>query len=127
MALPDDEIQAHLDYVKDFSELGDAFRQPINTYSSGMSGRLKFAMSLVFKFDVYLSDELVSVGDAGFNKKSKEAFKTTLADAGLIMVSHSEGKLKDYCSAGILLHAGSAHWFDTVDDAFKAYKETLPT
>jgi capsular polysaccharide transport system ATP-binding protein len=125
--VPDDEIQAHLDYVKDFSELGDAFRQPINTYSSGMSGRLKFAMSLVFKFDVYLSDELVSVGDAGFNKKSKEAFKTTLADAGLIMVAHSEGMLKEYCESGILLHNGAAHWFDQIDDAFKAYKETLPS
>jgi capsular polysaccharide transport system ATP-binding protein len=125
--IPEDEIDDCLAYVKDFSDIGDAFEDPIETYSSGMGSRLKFALSMVFKFDVYLSDELTAVGDAGFNKKSKEAFKTTLADAGLIMVSHSESMLKEHCEAGILLHQGSAYWFDTVDDAFKAYKETLPT
>lgn len=124
--IPEEDIEGHLAYVKDFSDLGDAFEHPVNTYSSGMNARLKFALSLAFKYDVYLSDELVAVGDAAFIKKSKEAFKTTLADAGLIMVSHSEGKLKEHCSAGILLHEGTAHWFDQVDDAFKAYKETLP-
>jgi capsular polysaccharide transport system ATP-binding protein len=45
--------------------------------------------------------------------------------AGLIMVSHSEGTLKQFCSAGIWLSNGQAHWFDRIDDAIKAYKESI--
>lgn len=125
--IPEDEIDGHLANVKEFSDIGDAFEQPIETYSSGMGSRLKFALSLTFKYDMYLSDELTAVGDAGFRKRSSDAFKTTLADAGLIMVSHSEDMLKEHCNNGILLYEGAAHWFDSIDDAFKAYKETLPT
>jgi len=44
----------------------------------------------------------------------------------MIMVSHSDGTLKQFCSAGIWIHDGKAHWFDQIDDALKAYKSTLP-
>ena len=47
--------------------------------------------------------------------------------AGLIMVSHGEGTLKQFCSAGIWLHEGQAHWFDDINDALKHYKESMPT
>jgi len=44
--------------------------------------------------------------------------------AGLIMVAHNESTLKQFCQAGILLHNGQAHWFDAIDDALTAYKDT---
>jgi capsular polysaccharide transport system ATP-binding protein len=47
--------------------------------------------------------------------------------AGLIMVAHSEGTLRQFCQSGILLHEGKAHWFDEIDEAFKAYKDTMTT
>lgn len=120
------EIHDKLVFVQDFSELGEMFDFPISTYSTGMSARLKFALSLVFDYDVYLSDELTAVGDVTFQQKSRQAFKELVDRAGLIMVAHQEKMLKDYCSAGILIHDGHAHWFDSIDDAFKTYKETLP-
>ena len=120
------EMREKLQFVQDFSELGEMFDFPISTYSTGMAARLKFALSLVFDYDVYLSDELVSVGDVAFQDKSRKAFKDKLGRAGLIMVAHSEKTLKDYCSAGIFIHEGHVHWFDSIDDAFNAYKETLP-
>jgi capsular polysaccharide transport system ATP-binding protein len=43
------------------------------------------------------------------------------------MVSHAEGILKQFCSAGIWIDAGRAHWFDNIDDALRAYKESIPT
>jgi len=46
--------------------------------------------------------------------------------AGLIMVSHDEGALKQFCQSGIWIHEGKAHWFDEIDDALKAYKDTQP-
>lgn len=57
-----------VDFVRDFSELGKYFDMPIKTYSSGMRARLGFGLSMAFKFDYYLVDEITAVGDAKFKK-----------------------------------------------------------
>lgn len=118
------DIPERLAYIQDFAELGDAFDEPVKTYSSGMKSRLLFGLSLAFDFDVYISDEVTAAGDAGFRKKAAAAFEKLAGRAGLIMVSHSDGTLKQFCSAGIWLDQGQAHWFDRIDDALKAYKES---
>jgi len=119
------DIPDRLAYVADFSELGEAFDEPVKTYSSGMKSRLQFALSLAFDFDVYISDEVTSAGDASFRAKAAEAFKNLANRAGLIMVSHDEGTLKQFCSAGIWLDDGRAQWFDNIDDALMAYQESI--
>lgn len=121
----EEHLADQMAFVQDFSELGDAFDEPIKTYSSGMSARLKFALSLVFDFEVYLVDELTAVGDAAFKKKSRAAFQELADHAGLIMVSHDERSLKEFCSAGIWLHEGRAHWFENIDEALGRYKESI--
>jgi capsular polysaccharide transport system ATP-binding protein len=120
------DIPERLAAIQDFAELGDAFDEPIKTYSSGMKSRLSFGLSLAFDFDVYISDEVTAAGDAAFRKKAAEAFKKIADRAGLIMVSHGEGTLKEFCTAGIWLDKGRAHWFDDINDALKAYKDSLP-
>jgi capsular polysaccharide transport system ATP-binding protein len=122
----EDDIPDRLAYIQDFAEIGDAFDEPIKTYSSGMRSRLQFGLSLAFDFDVYISDEVTAAGDAAFRKKAAAAFKNLADHASLVMVSHSEGTLKQFCSAGIWIYEGKAHWFDRIDDALKAYKESLP-
>jgi capsular polysaccharide transport system ATP-binding protein len=119
----EDELADRVAFVQGFAELGDFFDEPVKTYSSGMKSRLQFGLSLAFEFDVYISDEVTSTGDRAFKKKASSAFKSLLNKAGLIMVSHSEGTLKDFCQAGVLLHGGKAHWFDNIDDALRAYHE----
>ncbi len=121
-----DDIADRIAYVQDFSELGAAFDEPIKTYSSGMKSRLQFGLSLAFDFDVYISDEVTATGDAAFKKKASHAFKNLADHASLIMVAHAEGTLKQFCSAGIWLDNGKAHWFDDINDALKAYKESQP-
>jgi capsular polysaccharide transport system ATP-binding protein len=121
----EEDIADRLAYIQDFAQIGDAFDEPVKTYSSGMKSRLQFGMSLAFDFDVYISDEVTGTGDAAFKKKAATAFKNLADHASLIMVSHGEGTLKQFCSAGIWLHQGKAHWFDQIDDALKAYKESL--
>lgn len=121
----EDDMDDRLAYIQDFAELGAAFDEPVKTYSSGMQARLKFATSLAFDFDVYLSDELTAVGDEVFRKKATVAFAKLTDRAGLIMVSHVEATLKEYCSAGVLLHEGRVHWFDRLDEALKEYRKTL--
>ncbi|WP_373992286.1 ABC transporter ATP-binding protein [Comamonas thiooxydans] len=112
-------------YIQDFAELGSSFDEPVRTYSSGMKSRLQFGLSLAFDFDVYISDEATSAGDASFRKKASDAFKRIADRSGLIMVSHSDGTLREFCQAGIWLHEGRAHWFDSIDDALKNYKDSI--
>ena len=121
----EDDINDRIKYVQDFSELREAFDEPVKTYSSGMKSRLQFALSLAFDFDVYISDEVTASGDAGFKNKAANAFKKLVDHASIIMVSHGEGTLKQFCSAGIWLNNGEAHWFDDINDALKAYKESI--
>lgn len=123
--LSDTEILEKLEFIHDFTELGDAFDDPIKTYSSGMSARLKFGIALVFNFETYLVDELTAVGDATFKKKSRQAFKDLVGRAGLIMVSHDEKTLKQFCQAGILLHDGKAYWFDEIQKAIASYRKII--
>lgn len=116
-----------IDYIEEFAELGSSFDEPIRTYSSGMKSRLQFGLSLAFDFDVYISDEATSAGDASFRKKASDAFKRIADRSGLIMVSHSDGTLREFCQAGIWLHEGQAHWFDSIEDALKNYKDSIST
>ncbi|TNE45550.1 MAG: ABC transporter ATP-binding protein [Sphingomonadales bacterium] len=117
------EIPEKLEFVQAFAEIGEAFEEPVKTYSSGMRARLQFALSLAFDFDVYISDEITSVGDVAFRKKASQAFIDLVGRSSLIMVSHSEGTLREFCEAGIWLHEGQAHWFDKIDDALHAYND----
>lgn len=122
----EDDIPERLAYIRDFAQIGDAFDEPVMTYSSGMRSRLQFALSLAFDFDVYISDEVTATGDAAFKNKAFAAFKKLADHASIIMVSHGESTLRQFCSAGIWIHDGRAHWFDQIDDALKAYKSSLP-
>jgi capsular polysaccharide transport system ATP-binding protein len=120
------DIAERLAYIEDFAKIGEAFDEPVITYSSGMRSRLQFALSLAFDFDVYISDEVTAAGDAAFRDKAFSAFKKLADHASIIMVSHGESTLRQFCSAGIWIHDGKAHWFDQIDDALKAYKSSLP-
>jgi capsular polysaccharide transport system ATP-binding protein len=122
----EDDIADRLAFIQDFAEIGAAFDEPVKTYSSGMRARLQFGMSLAFDFDMYISDEVTSTGDAAFKSKAVAAFKKLVDKASLIMVSHGSGTLRQFCSAGIWINDGKAYWFDQIDDALKAYKDSLP-
>ncbi|KGG92190.1 sugar ABC transporter ATPase [Comamonas thiooxydans] len=112
-------------YIEDFAELGSSFDEPVRTYSAGMKSRLQFGLSLAFDFDVYISDEATSAGDASFRQKAADAFKRIADRSGLIMVAHGDGTLRQFCQAGIWLHEGQAYWFDDIEDALKNYKDSI--
>lgn len=119
-----DDLDERVAFVQDFAEIGAAFDEPVKTYSSGMRSRLQFGLSLAFDFDIYISDEVTAAGDRAFRDKAAQAFKDMTGKAGLIMVAHSDSTLKQFCEAGLFLHQGKAHWFDKIDNALAAYKES---
>lgn len=120
----ENEIPERIAFIQEFAEIGAAFDEPIKTYSSGMRSRLQFALSLAIDFDVYISDEITAAGDAAFRKKAAAAFKKLANHASVVMVSHDIGTLRQFCTAGIFLHEGRAHWFDDINDALREYKKS---
>jgi capsular polysaccharide transport system ATP-binding protein len=109
------------EYVKDFSELGKYIEEPIRTYSSGMRSRLAFALSMAIDFDVYLVDEIMGVGDKGFQKKCHDAFDAKRENASVIIVSHSMETIRDYSDVAILLTGEKLKIYDDVDHAIDEY------
>ncbi len=117
------QIKDAIEFVKEFSELGDYFDMPIKTYSSGMKSRLSFSLSLFFDFEYILIDETLSVGDKHFQKKSKDALLRKMETCNAIIVSHSMGILKEACDVGIYLKDGKMQYFEDVQEAIDCYQK----
>lgn len=113
-----DEVTA---FVEDFAELGEYFDMAIQTLSSGMRARLAFGLSLAMRFDFYLIDELVSVGDFWFRAKAAQEFDRIRSEAGLLLVSHSPATIKKFCDTGLVLRHGKLVIFDDLDAAVNYY------
>ncbi len=110
-----------LEYIAEFSELGEFFDMPISSYSSGMGARLKFAISMAFEYDYYLIDELISVGDQKFRQKAQKAFSEKRGKATVILVSHNMKLQEHECDVGVYLRNGQAYYFDDIKDAISTY------
>jgi len=117
-----EELEA---YVEDFAELGPHFYAPVRSYSSGMRSRLAFGVSIGIPFDTYLVDEVTSVGDAAFKRKSRFAFMDRMKTSGAVFVSHSTRQLKKFCDAGAVLENGQLHYFDDVNDAIAMHHANM--
>ena len=115
------QIHSICNYVKEFSEVGDYFEMPIELYSSGMKSRLSFALSMAFDFDYLIIDEILSVGDASFQEKSKKALRHKMRQCNILIVSHSMETLKEFCDAGLVVHNGELYYHDQIDEAIRYY------
>ncbi|MEJ8476299.1 ABC transporter ATP-binding protein [Roseibium algae] len=114
-----------VEYVRDFAELENAYQMPVKTYSSGMKARLAFGVSMGIKFDYYLVDEITAVGDANFKKKCKRIFEEKLEHSDIVMVSHSNASLKEYCTTGIVLEDGNLTYYPNIDDAIGRHNANM--
>ncbi|MDP1785630.1 MAG: ABC transporter ATP-binding protein [Sulfuricurvum sp.] len=101
------EIEAVMDEIRDFAEIGDYFEEPIRIYSSGMQMRLAFAIATAFTPDLLIIDEALSVGDQYFQHKSFERIRT-LKEQGtsLLFVSHDKSAIQSICDRAILIEQG---------------------
>tara|TARA_A100001391_G_scaffold97218_1_gene64368 strand:- start:2 stop:682 length:681 start_codon:yes stop_codon:yes gene_type:complete len=111
------DTDALLAFVADFAQLGPSFHMPFRSYSSGMKSRLSFGVSMGIPFDTYLVDEVTSVGDAAFKKRSSELFLERMRTAGAIVVSHSMQQIRELCDVGIVLDQGRAIFYDDLEEA----------
>jgi len=119
------DIKETTEFVRDFSELGPYFYEPISSYSSGMRARLLFGLSMAVDFQVYLIDEGLSVGDASFRQKCQDAFAERRSRSDLIMTSHSMSTIRDFCSTAVVIDDGHVVPFQDLDAAEEYYMEVL--
>lgn len=117
------EVNDALDFIDDFSELGNYFDMPIKTYSNGMRSRLNFSLSMAFEFDCYLIDEVLSVGDKNFKKKCADKLDEIREKSTVLLVNHGMEPLRKMCDSGVLLENGELFYFENINDAIAAYQK----
>jgi len=119
------EINKVVKSVYEFADIGEYFYMPFKTYSSGMKGKVAFALSLAIKFDVYLLDEVTATGDLAFKKKCKKAIKSLHSKSSFIIATHNLANLKSYCQRALLIDNGTITEFDDVKEALNQHKINL--
>ncbi|MGN0521975.1 MAG: ABC transporter ATP-binding protein [Eubacterium sp.] len=117
-------IEKKYDEIVEFSELGNFIEVPVKNYSSGMRARLGFSIATAVEPDVLILDEVLSVGDAGFKKKSLAKIKS-LFEKGVtvLFVSHSVDQIKAICDKAILLEHGEIIASGDVADVVAIYEQ----
>ncbi|MCR5206987.1 MAG: ABC transporter ATP-binding protein [Eubacterium sp.] len=117
-------IENKIDEIIEFSELGKFIEVPVKNYSSGMRARLGFSIATAVEPDILILDEVLSVGDAKFRKKSLGKVKA-MFDRGVtvLFVSHSIEQVKAICNKAILLEHGNIIAHGDVDEVAAIYEE----
>ena len=115
-----------LDDIKDFSELGDSFDEPVKNYSSGMRSRLAFTTALMTHVDVLLIDEILSVGDAHFRGKALAAMEARITgEQTVVFVSHMADQVEKLCDRVIWLDNGNIVADGDSKEVISAYAESV--
>ncbi|HEV2790570.1 MAG TPA: ABC transporter ATP-binding protein [Solirubrobacterales bacterium] len=116
------EIRARFDEIVSFAEIDRFLDTPVKRYSSGMSGRLAFAVAAHLEPEILLVDEVLAVGDASFQRKSL-AKMSEVARAGrtVLFVSHNLAIIQALCQRGILLERGRAQADGPVSEILDHY------
>jgi ABC-type polysaccharide/polyol phosphate transport system ATPase subunit len=119
-----EEIEARMDEIISFSELGDFIDVPFKAYSTGMAARLAFSVATAMEPEILLMDEWIGAGDPSFREKAKERMDTLAKKAGIIVLaSHSHGLLKRTCNkilemehGRVKAFTGAEKWFAEAGD-----------
>lgn len=120
-------IDERIKEIIEFSELGEFIDRPVKTYSSGMHSKLAFSINTIMQTDILLVDEVLSVGDAKFKKKSFEKMKTLIVDKNrtVLIVSHNSKNIRELCNKVLWLHDGNVKMYGDVNEVMDQYDEFM--
>lgn len=119
-----DFIESKFDEIIEFSELGKFVDVPLKNYSSGMKTRLGFAICTAVNPDILILDEVLSVGDAKFRKKSEARVKDMMKNQTTVLfVSHYSEAVLDICNKALLLDHGKTLAFGDAKEVVAQYDE----
>jgi lipopolysaccharide transport system ATP-binding protein len=128
LGIPRAEMERKLGEIVEFAEIGEHIDQPVKTYSSGMYARLAFSVAISVEPDVLIVDEILSVGDVGFQQKCVARLRR-LREAGLtlLFVSHSPDAVRSTCQKALFLADGGPRAFGPADQVVNSYLEYVRT
>ncbi len=116
------EINAKIEEIALFTELGDYLNMPVRIYSSGMATRLAFATVTAMDSDILLMDEVIGTGDASFMDKAERRLNEFLNRSKIIVLaSHSDHVIKKFCNKAILLEHGRVLHEGAPDEVIEKY------
>lgn len=128
LGMTPEEIDAEYDAICEFAGIGEFVHLPINTYSSGMGSRLRFAIAAARAPDILLIDEALATGDAQFRRRSEQRIRELREQAGTVfLVSHGLGIIRDSCNRTIWLENGKIVLDGETDAVVDAYEERYET
>ena len=127
LGFSEEEIREKMPQIIEFAELGKFIDMPVKTYSSGMYSKLAFSITAILETEIMLIDEVLSVGDEHFKKKSYAKMKELISnrDRTVIIVSHSITTLKDLCDKVMWMHEGEIKKIGTPEEILPEYQEFM--
>ena len=123
LGFTEEQVKAKEQEIIDFAEIGEFIDMPVRTYSSGMYSKLAFSITAILETDIMLIDEVLSVGDQKFKKKSYEKMKSLISnkDRTVVIVSHSIETLKQLCDTVMWMHEGQIKRIGDPDEVLDEY------
>lgn len=120
-------VRERMEEIIEFSELGKFIDAPVRTYSSGMYSKLAFSITAILETDIMLIDEVLSVGDVRFKKKSYNKMKQLISDENrtVVMVSHDTKTLDGLCDEILWLHDGEIKMYGNTKEVLEKYEEFM--
>ncbi len=121
------QVQEKLEEIIGFSELGKFIDKPVRSYSSGMYSKLAFSITAILETQIMLIDEVLSVGDVRFKKKSYAKMKELIMneDRTVIIVSHSTETLDKLCDSILWLHEGNLKMIGPAEEVLPLYNDYM--
>lgn len=127
LGFSEEEIRKKMPQIIEFAELGEFIDMPVKTYSSGMHSKLAFSITANLETEIMLIDEVLSVGDERFKKKSYAKMKELISnrDRTVVIVSHSISTLLDLCDKVMWMHDGVIKKIGDPDPVLEEYQEFM--
>jgi ABC-type polysaccharide/polyol phosphate transport system ATPase subunit len=121
------EIEEKMEAIISFSEIGSFIDKPVHTYSSGMYSKLAFSIATEMNTEIILIDEVLSVGDERFSKKSSARMKELIKDDHhtVVIVSHALNTLEELCDSVLWIHAGEMKLLGEPAEVLAHYQEFM--
>lgn len=121
------EVQERMEDIIEFAGLGEFIDMPVRTYSSGMYSKLAFSITAILETDIMLIDEVLSVGDEKFKKKSYEKMKSLISQRNrtVVIVSHNLKTLEELCDRVMWMHEGKIVKIGEPVEVLNEYREFM--
>lgn len=127
MGFSEEYVNSKIPEIVEFADLGEFIDYPVKTYSSGMFSKLGFSITVILETDIILIDEVLSVGDEQFQRKSFDKMRSLInsSDKTVVIVSHDIEALRQMCNRVLWMHEGEMVKIGDTQTVLEEYLEFM--